>query len=311
MFAKTSGIFALLFASFCFAQIDAPQPGTGPVQLTIRVGSGPSNVYNKLYDQWAQVCTTPTSRSVNSQGSIVSLDAVLNNEANLAFVQSDVLVGRKEIENDQKVDSIRIFAPLYYSELHILAARSNSSISDLFDLTNKKIGAYGGAYITARIVLGRGGIHPYGDYQGIQQFTSEKEGIAALVAGKIDAFFVVAGQPADSMKEVNPASVKLVTINGADKVAASSKGMYVKANLRYPAISAVTVPTIGVQIYLITFNYQSQQKKVILSQFKQCLAKNILDLRETTGNHPKWVEINPEAKTTAWPMFETVAATKK
>jgi hypothetical protein len=42
-----------------------------------------------------------------------------------------------------------------------------------------------------------------------------------------------------------------------------------------------------------------------ISTLKQCIVAHIADLKEETGYHPKWREVNPLAKST-WPMFPVV-----
>lgn len=268
--------------------------------LVVKTGSNADNVYSKLYAQLNAVCpTNPVLSESFSGGSIQALDSLLGNEANLAFIQSDVVLGRKTIENDSAVDNVRVFMPLYHSELHTIAASTNSSVNRFSDLNQKKVGAYGGAYITARILFGATGVRPF----SLTQFASEVELLNAVKAGQVDVGMLVSGQPASFAKSLTSAVYKLVPFDRADIL--GKLGSYSTASLRYPNLSPVTVPTVAVQIDLFTYNYKSAEKVKNLSKLKACIAAHIDDLRETTGNHPKWNDIDPKAKVSYWPMFQT------
>ena len=265
--------------------------------LVVKTGSSETSVYGKLFAQLSGVCKSPTMVGSLSGGSIQALDSLMSNEANLAFIQSDVIIGRKLIENDPQIEKVRIFMPLFYSELHIIAQRSNNNINKFSDLSQKKIGSYGGAYITSRILFGNSGVRPF----QVLQYSSEAEALAALKAGTVEAIMIVAGQPASWAKDLSGSVFKLVPFDRMDVLAKT--GSYTQTNLRYPNLSQTTIPAVSVQIDLVTYDYKSAEKVRSLSKLKTCIAANIDDLRETTGNHPKWNEIKPNAKVTYWPMF--------
>lgn len=299
-------LIALFLAMFYTSTVRA-QPQMSQDQqaedsdIIFRTGSNDKNVYHILYTQMKQVCQKPTISYEYSNGSIASLDALINNQANLAFVQTDVLYGRKTIENDAEVDTVRTFMPLYSSELHMLALRSNQRINAFSDFDSKKIGAYGGAYVTARILLAKAGIRPF----NIQQLGSIDEGFKSLQAGTIDVLFTVVGQPDPSIQALNGTIFKLITFDRID-VLPKIGNFYSQTNLRYQNLSTTTVKSVGVQIDLVTRDYKSQKIRSDLSELKNCLITNIDNLRDRARNHPKWREIKPEA-TTEWPpMFQTV-----
>lgn len=269
--------------------------------LTVKTGPDDKSVYSQLFKQMAAVCATPTLVESPSGGSIQSLDSLLSNEASLAFIQSDVVIGRKTIENDTAVEKTRMFMPLFGAELHMITSRQNTSINRFSDLNMKKVGAYGGAYITGRILFGAAGIRPI----QFPQFDSKDEALKALAAGTIDAVMIVEGQPASWAKSLSNQNFKLVSFDRGDLL--GKLGAYSPSNLRYPNLSPTTVPSLSVNIGLFTMDYKSKVKVADLAKLKSCIANSIDDLRETTGNHPKWQEIKPGAKATYWPMFSAAA----
>jgi hypothetical protein len=269
----------------------------GKVDLIVKTGSNSKSVYSQLFTEIQSVCSVPVLQDSPASGSIQALDDLLSNQANLAFVQSDVIIGRKTIENDSQVDNVRVFMPMFTSELHIVTASTNTSVNRFTDLFQKKVGAYGGSYITARILFGATNIRPF----SLVQYPNEDTMIQAIKRGEIDVGMGVAGQPVAWVKELSGREFKLVPFDRADVL--GKLGSYSQANLRYPNLSATTVPTVAVRIDMITYNYKSQTKINDLTKLKKCIAAHIDDLRETTGNHPKWQEIDPNAKVKSWPMF--------
>lgn len=300
-------ILAALFAAFTLyattasAQDDLNAPAAPPTPtLVMGTGSSDTSVYTQLFKQLKAVCTAPALASQPVDGSLQSLAELENNHLNLAFIQEDVLFAGKLIDSDPNIDNVRVFDPLYFSELHILAKR-NSQITGFSSLSNKRVGGYGGAYITARILMAKGGYKPFGD---VVLFNTEQEAMDAVHTGRVDAAFIVAGQPAGWVSKL-PGDVTFVPFDRPEVLTAFRGGYYRAATLRYPSVSPQPVQTLAVRVNLTTWDYKSKSKRQMLNQLHQCLVDNIDDLRETTGNHQKWREIDPSATTGdgGWQMF--------
>lgn len=287
------------FAQPAPAAVQAQAFEAGPADLIVKGGTG-NGTYDVLFDQMAKVCTTPSLQKTASKGTLEALDDIMNNRANLAFVPLDVLYGKKLIEQDPLIDNIRVFMPLYNAELHIIARRMDPNVNGFMDLGNKRVGAFGSGYITSRILLGKAGLRPI----SLQNYDSEQAALNALTRNEIDAVFIVVGQPATWATKLDGKTYKLLPFDRFD--IATRAGGYSQSTLRYMNLSSTAVKTVSVTVNLITYNYDSKKKVNDLSMLKKCLSENISDLRETTGNHPKWREINPNA-TSDWPMFKTTA----
>ena len=208
--------------------------------------------------------------------------------------------GRKMIENDPKIDSVRVFMVLYSAELHIIATK-DSGVNKLSDAAGKKVGTYGGSYITARILLSKENIKP----AQIVQYESEESMIKDLSEGKVDVAMGIAGQPAPWVEKLYGQNFKLVAYSLPTTMAQST--VYSPTVLRYPGLSSLTVPTVAVPVDLITFDYKSSIKVSQLGSLKDCVSTHIDDLKETTGYHPKWREVDPAAVSSQWPMFSVRA----
>lgn len=271
----------------------------GPADLIIKV-SGQTGTYYKMGQQIQQVCAKPSIKLSESAGTLQAYDDVLANRANLMFLTTDVLWGRKTVERDPQVDSLRVLMPLYNAELHMVARRTDPNVNKFSDLGNKKIGTYGSGNITARIAMGTGGLRP----ASLQDYTSEKGALDALAKNEVDAVFIVVGQPAGWASGLNGQVYKLLEL---DQTGIIGKNGYQEAALRYPNLSTASVKTLSTKVSLVAYNYEGKKMIGNLSDLKACITENIGDLKDTTGNHPKWREVNPKA-VSDWPMFPTATA---
>lgn len=296
-----AGLIMALAVQLQPARAQAITDSGAPADLVIKTGSTESHVYHKLTSQLMSVCKTPVVDAKTSSGSPESLDALLSNSANLVWVAEDTLIARKQIENDSRVDGVRIFLPTFYTELHMLALASNQTFNRFSELSNKKVGTYAGSYTTMRILLAKAGMRA-----SVENFKTEAEAIKALNDGKIDVFTAISGAPAVWMKGLTSARYKLLTFDMPEVLAKVNRQTYTMVNLRYPDISPSAIRTAGVRVSLVTYNYESNKKKTDLSALKNCLTANIVDLRETTGNLDKWRDINPTATSTDWEMFKPI-----
>jgi TRAP-type uncharacterized transport system substrate-binding protein len=250
--------------------------------------------YARFFSDISKTCPRPPLRGVASQGSLENLERVMNNKANLAFVQADVLFAKKLIEHDPGVEVIRAYLVLYLEEIHILIESSNTTITKFSDLANKRIGVYGGSVITALILFGGTGIQP----AKTQTFAGPFEAVHAL--GKdLDAVLGIGGKPLPWVEALD-AKYKLVPFDQYEKV---SK-VYFPAILNYSNLDQPGgIRTIAVPSMLITRNYTMSSMVTPLVQLRSCIVQNLKVLRETTGYHPKWSEVNPENKIN-WPYLE-------
>lgn len=297
-FAAALGLI-LAVSSSTWAQAPTPPELAGPADLIVKV-SGKTGTYYKMGEQIQQVCSKPSLSLSEASGTLAALDDVLSNRANVMFLTTDVLWGRKTIENDPQVDSLRVLMPLYNAELHMVARRSDGVINKFSDLGNKKVGTYGSGNITARIVLGQAGIRPV----SLQDYANEALLMDALSKNIVDVGFIVVGQPASWASKLNGQLFKLVEF---DKPELLGKNGYTAATLRYPNLSSGTIKTLATKVSLVTYNYDSKKKVGDLTELKKCITENISDLKETTNNHPKWREVDPRAKSD-WMMFAPATA---
>lgn len=141
--------------------------------------------------------TSTTVTAITSGGSQANIEAMDVGDAQLGFVQSDVMAyaynGTNLFAETGKIDTFSTVADLYMEQVQIVTL--DSSIKTVADLKGKNvsIGAAGsGVYYNAIDVLGAYGLTENDIKPTFQSFGDSTE---ALQDGKIDAAFVVAGAP--------------------------------------------------------------------------------------------------------------------
>ena len=141
--------------------------------------------------------TKTTVTAVVGKGSKGNIEAMNVKDAQLGFVQSDVMAyayNGERLFEENKIDSFSTVAALYMEQVQIITL--DPSIKSVADLKGKSVsvGESGsGVYFNAVDVLSAYGLDVEKDikptYQGFGDSTD------ALQDGKIDAAFVVAGAP--------------------------------------------------------------------------------------------------------------------
>lgn len=221
--------------------------------------------------------------------------------AGLGLVQSDVLgfLKRSQSAESQSIASkVRLVSPLYQEEVHLLASRNVSSISDLAG-KRVAIGTEGsGSMLTAMNLFGQMGIKPAKLYK-----IAGPEAAMAVLTGQADAAVIVGGAPLklfQNMAEMarDPksaeaqalAQVHFLTLDPA----ALAEG-YEAATLSkndYPFLDR-DVPTVAVWALLVVYDFTLKnepyyhQRCAELGRLGEALRK-----RGNADNkaHPKWEE---------------------
>ena len=160
--------------------------------------------------------TSTTVTAITSGGSKANIEALEMGDAQLGFVQSDVMAygynGTRLFEG-APVTNISTVAALYMEQVQIVTLDENiKSVADLKG-KNVSIGAAGsGVYFNAIDVLGAYGLAESDINPTYQSFGDSTE---ALQDGKIDAAFIVAGAPTTAVTSL--AATKPVHLVELDK----------------------------------------------------------------------------------------------
>ena len=161
--------------------------------------------------------TSTKVTAITSGGSQANIEAMDAGDAQLGFVQSDVMAyaynGTNLFEEYGKVENFSTVAALYMEQVQIVTLDPNiKSVADLAG-KNVSVGAAGsGVYYNAVDVLGAYGLDVEKDIKPTYQ--SFGDSAEALQDGKIDAAFVVAGAPTTAITSL--AATKDVYLVGLD-----------------------------------------------------------------------------------------------
>lgn len=231
-----------------------------------------------------------------SAGSVENIYAVYKRPGvHLGVVQSDVLALVAKVRTHSTLrrmaQKIKVVAPLYNAEVHLLGQHF---LRDLRDLEGKRVAVdreNSGTYITARLLLEISQVKP----AEILPMGPE-EALDRLRSGTVDAMFYAAGAPVPLFQEkVRPEDhLRLIPIT--DK---NTKGFYPQTVI--PAGTYLwqheDVATISVKAVLVTYDYQRGMCDEV-GRFAQALEQNLEWLKK--NGHPKWKEVDVDGKVAGW-----------
>jgi len=251
---------------------------------------------------------------LNSNGSMDNATK-LNSPNNIKFaiVQNDVLQelikisregrGQKRVMATNLVQNLRVIAPLYNEEIHIISD-VKSDINTFGDLKDKRISIgkqKSGTAMTSYLLYKE----LFGEELRNSKTQSFDKALKDLEYGNIDAIIKVAGQPVPRLsKEMNKNSgkyLKLVTYNEKNSNHQPIENYYT-ADIKDSSYAWIDrdVPTLSTKAYLITYNYSNMREKKYIKKFVESLRARLPYLKQnaTKDNkktpHEKWKEVSDE-----------------
>ncbi|MGH8430797.1 MAG: TAXI family TRAP transporter solute-binding subunit, partial [Solimonas sp.] len=165
-------------------------------------------------------CGVPgvVATAVPTEGSVANVTGIATGAINSGFVQSDVaywaFTGSGLYEGKPKVEVLRAIANLYQEAIH-LVARRGSGIASIADLKGKRVSLDedgSGTMVDALLILRAYGVSEKDIV--VEKLKAHHAG-DQLRAGRLDAFFSIAGWPQPALVELAEASdIELVPIDG-------------------------------------------------------------------------------------------------
>jgi TRAP transporter TAXI family solute receptor len=245
-----------------------------------------------------------------SKGSIDNIRQLSKGDGALGIVQSDVmgfLSRSREPEMQRFSRRLRFVFPFYQEEVHLLAAKSIQSFGDL---SGKRVvvgEADSGSWLTGLNLLRMAGVTP-----ASALYLSPREALAAVLEGRADAMFYVAGKPVRLFAELEGfqqdpkyraalANVHFVPLEETIMLREYEPAELGSAD--YPWFQG-KVPTIAVQSVLMTLDYEAddsaEAKRICdaLAKLGQAMRGNIEQLRQQ--GHPKWREVKLDGDAGLW-----------
>jgi TRAP transporter TAXI family solute receptor len=191
----------------------------------------------------------------SAHGSLANIEAIAAGHVDSGFAQSDIAywahTGTTIYLETGKVEGIRAIASLYPESIH-LVARKGSNIRSILDLAGKRVSLDeqgSGTLVDARLILSAFGL---GD-KDIEAFHMKPiPAIEKMKAGELDAFFIVAGYPANAVDELaRTAGAELIPIEGPEiDVLIRKYGFLTRSSIpagTYKGIGEVNTISVGAQ----------------------------------------------------------------
>lgn len=193
-------VLTLLLAALMTASILSGCGGKGSSELKFTTGGDQGTYYGFGSVLAGQISSSTDTKvtAITSGGSQANIEAMAAGDAQLGFVQSDVMSyaynGTSLFAEKGKVENFSTVAALYMEQVQIVTL--DPAIQSVADLAGKTVSvgdAGSGVFYNAVDVLGAYGLDVEKDIKPVyESFGTSAE---SLQDGKIDAAFVVAGAP--------------------------------------------------------------------------------------------------------------------
>ncbi len=192
-----------------------------------------------------------------SGGSIDNARKLKNKEAEIAFMQNDVLqyavTGTESMKDDGAMENLCAIASLYPEAVQLVATKS-SGIKTIADLKGKKVcvGDQGsGSEVNASQIIAAAGMS-YSDFD--VQYLSFSEASTAMQNGTVDAAFATSALPNSAITELaNYTDIVVVPIDGeiADNLIAQYP-FYAKTTIGTDVYGVEAAETVAMMAVLTT-----------------------------------------------------------
>ncbi|MGJ4920728.1 ABC transporter substrate-binding protein [Bradyrhizobium sp. HKCCYLRH2060] len=239
---------------------------------------------------------------VIGRGSVQSVaDILLLRGVDAGIIRKDTLafLERKDFANNIREQLVYV-TKLFNEEMHVLAPRSITSLSELDGKTIAVDLPDGGTFVTSINVFERLGIRPH------LLYIEPRLALDMLRKGDIDAIITVEGKPVQWLSQVSDPNLHLVPVD-YDKALHDD---YLPAQLSaedYPNLVGASAPvnTIAAEAVLASFNWPAgSDRHRRLSLLVEAFFSNLQALQRPPY-HPKWQEVAPLAPIAGWTRFKT------
>lgn len=287
-------VFLALLMSVIGSQVFAADT----TQIVIAADSS-SGTYRKMLGEIIGVCASDEFNIQEAKGvsggAPGNLDALINNQAQAAFLHSDVFFANSQADPSYK--RFQTLVALYPEPIHILTLRTSKTkkqgtfafgtqeFNTLSDLKGFVVGAAGGGMYTARILQGQG----EAGFKSIAQFGSGKEVIEALNNGEIAAAIFVGAAPLPNIAALDKNTYRLLPLDEA--VGSKVKGVYRPVTINYAGLTNGPVQTMAPLATLLTRKFNTPNKVNGQRHFRECFYKNLDQLKD--NGSPNWQAVEP------------------
>jgi len=239
-----------------------------------------------------EICGVPGMVAVaqSSSGSVTNVKDIAAGRIESGFVQSDVafwaFTGTDAFEAEGRQGTLRAIANLYPESFHIVVRR-DSGIGSVAELAGKRVAldeVGSGTLVGARLVLEAFGLTE----ETVQvSYLKSDDAMEKLVAGELDAFFLIAGYPAKVIHWAGEqVEISLVPISGKEIDALVEKNPFlhfdkIPAGV-YPGVREVNTLSVAAQ-WITREDIKEETVYGILRALWRSEARRLLDRGHAKG----------------------------
>lgn len=297
--------FVIMFLSVLFGSYAHAQA------LSVATGAEKGSTYTQMFSELKVACPNVAMSPTFTSGSPQNVELLTTNKVNAAFVQSDLLFFIRATD-EAKVANIKTLVGLHPEELHFIARADvkteggygvgrfkiggdKVSFTTLADLSGRAVGAVGGSVLSANTVSRYGALK-----LRVVEYPNNDALKAALLAGDVDAILVVGGAPHALVGSLDQ-RYRILPIG--EDTQRMLKDVYTPTKVSYSNLGAAGVSTVATQALLVSRTYSGQAMLDKLSALRKCFNAQLGDIKDTTGTHPKWQDVQL-SKPGLWPIYE-------
>jgi len=264
-------VWAVAWAAGWAAASGAAAPAAAEELSLFRIGTGGvGGTYYPIAGLVAQAISNPAGTcehdsscgvaglvavAQSSSGSVANVHDIATGRIESGFVQSDVAYwaynGVNAFAGEGRQTSLRAIANLYPESFHIVVRR-DSGIVGVADLAGRRVAldqAGSGTLVGARLVL-----EAFGLTESALEvaYLKSDDAMERLVAGKLDAFFLIAGYPAQVVQwAAEQTEIALVPITEEQTAALVQLNPFLRSDSIpagvYPGVGEVATLTVAAQ----------------------------------------------------------------
>jgi TRAP transporter TAXI family solute receptor len=213
---RSVGVAALVLSLPACARTETPAPPRTLVRLT--TGTPGASFYplgQSLAHEYRTILPDVEVRVSESGGSVSNVEALQNGTADIGLAYADVayMATAGRLRPDTSFERLRAIAVLRLTPLQVVV-RAHTSIHGIADMRHRRVnvGPQGsGTALTASVVLRAFGLSS-ADMR--VETLPHNEAAARLVAGTLDAMFVGANYPVQSVVTATAAGARLLSVSG-------------------------------------------------------------------------------------------------
>ena len=273
------------------------------------MGGGPGGTYIQLASNLSEELDSDDLRviALTGQGSRQAQEDLLYLEG-VDIVMMDNHVREHAIRNNlipefDLANSIQYISALFPQEFHLVARDNIASIEDLEGRPVNLGSETSGGFLAGTILFNELGI------QIDARTLSNSAGVAALLAGEVDAILRVAGQPTGVVSDIPAGSpVRFLSIPAASLNSPVFGEGVIRAE-SYPDLleAGTEVPTLSSPGVFAVLNPQDETpgRAERIDRFIEAYFANFDVFQDSTTFHPKWTEMNLATDVPGWTRHPT------